>query len=79
MDPAQMQADLNKKAEEISEEFNGAPTVVIVAGSKDARIPICTTGRANLGEGREGRMRDLLGILEAAKQIESYRHLREGA
>lgn len=78
MNPAQMQADLNKKAKEISEEFSGAPTVLIVAGSKDAGVPFCTTGRANLGEGREGRMRDLLGILEAAKQIESYRHLDDG-
>ena len=74
-----MQSDLRKKlqqeAERISNENGGAPVVVIVAGSKDAGVGACTTAWANLGEGREGRMRDLLGILEAAKQIESHRHL----
>jgi len=70
-----MQTELNNKAREISKEYNDAPTIVIVAGSVAAGVPACITGRANLGEGREGRMRDLLGILEAAKQIESLRHL----
>lgn len=74
-----MQDDLRKKlqqeAERISNENGGAPVVVIVAGSKDAGVGACTTAWANLGEGREGRMRDLLGILEAAKQIEAHRHL----
>ena len=77
MNVVQMQVQLNKKAMEISEEFGSAPTIIIVAGSRDAGIPACTTGRANLGEGSDGRMRDLLGILEAAKQIESHRHLHE--
>jgi hypothetical protein len=66
--------ELNKKAKEISEEFNGAPVVVIIAGSKNSGIPKTITGWANLGEGREGRLRDLLGILEASKQIESLNH-----
>jgi len=65
---------LNKKAKEISEKFNGAPVVVIIAGSKNSGIPKTITGWANLGEGREGRLRDLLGILEASKQIESLNH-----
>ena len=74
-----MENDLRRKlqqeAERISSENNGSPVVVIVAGSKDAEVEACTTAWANLGEGREGRMRDLLGILEAAKQIEAHRHL----
>lgn len=70
-----IQSLLNKKAKEISKEFKGAPVVVIVAGSKKAGILKSTTGRANLGEGREDRLRDLLGILEASKQIESLNHL----
>jgi len=74
-----MQSDLHKKlqqeAERISNENGGAPVVVIVAGSKDAGVSACTTAWANLGEGREGRMRGLLGILGAAKQIEAHKHL----
>ena len=77
MTSAKIQTELNKKAHEISKEYDDAPTLIIVAGTPDAKVTACTTGRANLGEGREGRMRDLLGILEAAKQIEAHIHLHE--
>lgn len=74
-----MESDLRRKlqqeAERISSENNDSPVVVIIAGSKDAEVGACTAAWANLGEDREGRMRDLLGILEAAKQIEAHRHL----
>jgi hypothetical protein len=70
-----IQTTLNEKASELSEKvFNNAPVVIIVAGSQRAEIPACMTGRANLGEGREERLRDLLGILETAKQIETRKH-----
>lgn len=76
MNQNEIQAKLNHKAKAISEEFNGAPVVIIVAGSKGAGIPACTTGWSQIVEEREGRLRDLLGILETAKQIESYRHFQ---
>jgi len=69
--------ELNKKAKEISKEFNSAPVIIIVAGSKNAGITKTTTGWANLVEGKEGRLRNLLGILEASKQIESLKHLKK--
>jgi hypothetical protein len=74
MNEKQIQTRLNERASELSTEFNEAPVVIIVAGSQSAGIPACITGRANLGEGREERLRDLLGILETAKQIETRKH-----
>jgi hypothetical protein len=74
MKPQDIQQNLNKKANEISLEFNGAPVVIIVAGSEEANIPATITGWANLRDGGKGRFRDLLGIVEGAKQIETLKH-----
>lgn len=72
----EMQRRLEEKSAELSEEFNGAPVVIVVAGSEASGVRGCKIAWANLGEGSEGRMRDVLGILEAAKQIHAYNHLR---
>jgi len=74
-DVGEIRAELREEAERISERYGGAPVAIIVAGSRAAGVPACVTEFANLGEGREGRMRDQLGILQAAIQIESKRHL----
>lgn len=66
---------LRAEAGRISEQFGRAPVAIIVAGKADAGVRATVTEFANLGERREGRLRDKLGILEVAKQIESKRHL----
>lgn len=73
--PREIRQELDQYAAEISEQYDGAPVVVAVAGSKSAGIPATTIGAANLTGVRETRMRDRLGILQAAIQIEALRHL----
>lgn len=61
---------LQEKCEEISQEIEGNPPVVIIAaGTTEGpnRTVTASTGTH--------RMRDLLGILEASKQIESLNHI----
>ena len=60
---------LKEEAQRISENFNGAPVVVIVAGDSKAGIP-----RVMTGSNVKGRLRDLLGILQVSIQIESLKH-----
>ena len=67
--------DLRKEAERISARYRGAPTVVIVAGHQGLTVPRSMLG-SSLHAGH--RLRDLLGILEAAKQIESLKHFFVG-
>ena len=73
---AEIKQDLRQEAERISQEYDGAPVVIIVAGSAEAGVPACTTAFANLSKGRKGRLRDLLGILQTAMQIETLNHFR---
>lgn len=72
----QIVAELREDADGISERYDRAPVAIIVAGSQEAAVPRCVTVFSNLGEGREGRMRDQLGILQASIQIEALNHLR---
>ena len=51
----------------------GAPVVIVVAGSKEAQVPQCLTVWKFPGE--ETRLRDIVGVLQTAIQIESKRHL----
>jgi hypothetical protein len=60
---------LKTEAERIGRELGGVPVVVIAAGDTDAGIPRTMTG-SNL----TGRLRDLLGILQTAIQIETHKH-----
>lgn len=73
---AEIEKEVQPYADRISEGQRGAPVVVIVAGSTEADVPRCiTVTSSNL---KNDRMRDLLGILEAAKQIKSLNHLMRG-
>ena len=64
----EIENDLRKKAEAISAQYEGAPVIVIIGGSKAANIPRSMLG-SSLHDGE--RLRDLLGIMEASKQIET--------
>jgi hypothetical protein len=70
----QLERELDKEAQRISEKYKGAPVAIVLAGSQAAEVPRCITGFSHLGEGREGRFRDLIGILQTSIQIETLRH-----
>ncbi len=71
----QIMKEIQPEADRISGKVGGAPVVVIIAGLKEAEVPRCVTVSSNLSKNREGRLRDLLGILQTAIQIESLDHL----
>ncbi|MBU2213378.1 hypothetical protein KKC44_04300 [Patescibacteria group bacterium] len=60
---------LKEEAKKISSKFNDAPVIVIVAGDSKAGTPRVITGSTVTG-----RLRDLLGILQTAIQIETLKH-----
>lgn len=62
---------LKEDAARISERYDGAPVVIVVGGK--APGPKRTMTASSMGPG--ARMRDLLGVLQAAIQIESAKHL----
>jgi hypothetical protein len=68
--------DLWEDAERLSKKYGGAPVVIIVAGDASADVGRCMLG-STLHDG--ARLRDLLGILETAKQIEGLKHFEMGA
>jgi hypothetical protein len=70
-DPIEL--ELKSEAKKLREKY-GAPVVIIVAGAKEAKIHRTMTA-SSFGKG-EWRLRDLLGILQASIQIESWKHLR---
>ena len=58
--------DLWDDAERLSKKYGGAPVVIIVAGDASADFGRCMLS-STLHAG--ARLRDLLGLLETAKQI----------
>jgi hypothetical protein len=68
-----VEKSLQSQAQKISRQFHGAPVVIIVAGSRKAEIPRCMLG-STLHAGT--RLRDLVGILETVKQIETLKHFQ---
>lgn len=68
---------LHTAAARVSEELGGAPVVVVVGGSSAHGLEATLAGWANLADGREGRFRDVVGILQSAVQIESFLHYME--
>jgi hypothetical protein len=70
----EIEKKLRAEASRISAEFGGAPVVVLVGGSEEANIPRVMTGSCI--KGADVRLRDLLGILQTAIQIESWKHFR---
>ena len=63
---------LKTEANRISEQMKGAPVVIVVGGDSEASIPRTMT--ASSLKGKDIRLRDLLGILQTAIQIESWKH-----
>tara|TARA_R110002096_G_scaffold52142_3_gene136020 strand:+ start:342 stop:689 length:348 start_codon:yes stop_codon:yes gene_type:complete len=68
---------LHQAAEELSLEMGGAPIVVVAGGSADHGVEATVAGWANLSDQREGRFRDVVGILQSAIQLESFFHYME--
>jgi hypothetical protein len=66
---------LKPEAVRISKEIaGGAPIVIIVGGGgDDLKIPR-TMIASSFGAEQKGRLRDILGILQAAIQYESWKH-----
>jgi hypothetical protein len=69
----QVEKELLAEATSISKKHGGAPVVIIVGGSKEANVPRCMIS-STMHQGY--RLRDLLGILETAIQIETLKHFR---
>lgn len=73
------QHDIEKRlktvAQKLSSELRGASVVIVVAGSKEASIPRTMT--ASRIKGEDVRLRDLIGILQTAIQIESLKHFEK--
>ena len=68
---------LHEAADELSQELGGAPVVVVVGGSSEHSIEATVAGWSNLSQHREGRFRDVIGILQSAVQLESFFHYME--
>jgi hypothetical protein len=61
---------LKRESERLSARYGSAPVVIIVGASKGANISRTMTGSRI----KNGRLRDLLGILQTAIQIETLKH-----
>jgi hypothetical protein len=68
-----LELELHAEAARISARLGDAPVVIVVGGDKDANIPRTLTVSAAKSP---LRLRDLLGILQAAIQTESWKHFR---
>lgn len=69
-----IERDLKKEADRISAQYGGAPVAIVVGGSEAAKIPRTMTASCIQG----GRLRDLLGLLQASIQTISWRHFQRG-
>lgn len=70
----EIERQLRLEAQRISGAYRGAPVVIIVAGDADAGVPRTMT--ASTLHSERDRLRDLLGILQTASQIETLKHFR---
>ncbi|TET68639.1 MAG: hypothetical protein E3J56_11125 [Candidatus Aminicenantes bacterium] len=75
-----IEKELQKKAGEISSEYNGAPVIIIVGGTGETIEGKGELKRNMLGSSMHGgyRLRDLFGILQTSMQIESLKHFFPG-
>lgn len=75
-DPIEL--ELKEEAKRLSEKYR-TPIVIIAAGSASTPGSIYNVYRTMTAsydvDGSLIRLRDLLGILEASKQLETYKHL----
>ena len=69
-----LEISLREEACRLSARLDGAPVVIVVGGDKTADIPRTLTVSAAT---TPLRLRDLLGILQAAIQTESWKHFRD--
>lgn len=69
----EIERSLKEEARRISAEHGNSPTIIIVGGSEEGPV---RTMLASSFEG--GRLRDLLGTLQVAQQIETLKHFRFG-
>jgi len=69
----QIKKETQDLANTLCEKY-GAPVVIVIAGSKEAQVPQCLTVWKFPGE--KTRLRDIVGVLQTAIQIESLRHFR---
>jgi hypothetical protein len=67
-----IEKELKSEAEQLSARYGNAPVVIIVGGINRKDVPRTMT--ASSFKNSEGRLRDLLGILQASIQIESLKH-----
>lgn len=67
-----IEKEIRAEAERISHRHGGAPVVIIVGESKRAGVSRCMTG-STFHHGEE--FTQMLGVLEGAKQVETYKHL----
>lgn len=65
---------LKEDAERLSAKHNDAPIIVIVGGDSGANRPRTMTS-SNI-KGADVRLRDLIGILQTAIQIERWKHFK---
>jgi len=68
-----IRVELFEVANTLSEKYDGAPVVIVVGGLREARVLHCITGWKFPGE--KTRLRDIVGVLQTAIQIESLDHL----
>ena len=66
-----IEKELKAEAIRISEQYNGAPVVIVMGVSDSADIP-----RVMTASSIQGRLRDLLGVLQASIQVESWKHFQ---
>jgi len=69
---AKIKEEIKEDAKNISERYNNAPVVIIVGGSQKAGVPLSITARWIPDS--EDRLRDRIGIMQTAIQIESFEH-----
>ena len=72
-DSNQLEGELDLIARQISKKYEGALVAVVVAGSESVTLPRCVTGFSHPGEGRKGRLKDLIAILQTSIQTETLR------
>ena len=65
--------ELKAIAQDISEKHGGAPVVIVMGGQNESSILRTMTATSGA---EPMRLRDLVGILETAKQIESWKHIK---
>ena len=68
----QVKTEIQDLANTLCDKY-GAPVVIVVAGSGEAQVPQCLTVWKFPGE--ETRLRDIVGVLQTAIQIESLAHI----